>query len=341
MQLKDKTAIVTGAASGIGKEIARAVRRRAGAKVAIADPQPRCGPAAAAELDATRRSTLAIRMDVTDEAQVDAGVDEVCRRFGGVDVLVSNAGIQIVAPVDQFQFSDWKKMLAIHLDGAFLTTRACLRHMYSQRPRRHDPLHRFGPFEGGLEAQGALRGRQARADRPGQDRRQGRRPTWRPRQRHLPGVRPHSARREADSRAGEGARHQRGGRDQDGHAEGDGGRGVHHASTTSPAAPSSSPASRPTRSPASRSSSAMAGRCNEPRHAQPYKDRSNDMPFSRARLRDSHCRRRGRRSTASPAPAGRRRARRLSGRASTRRWPRRTCTRTGSPEYRSARSTPP
>jgi len=69
---------------------------------------------------------------VTDEAQVDAGVDEVCRRFGGVDVLVSNAGIQIVAPIDQFQFNDWKKMLAIHLDGAFLTTRACLRHMYSQ-----------------------------------------------------------------------------------------------------------------------------------------------------------------------------------------------------------------
>lgn len=131
MELKNKTAIVTGAASGIGKEIARGFVLE-GAKVAIADLNLEAARATALELDPRGDSTLAIRMDVTDEAQVDAGVDEVCRRFGGVDVLVSNAGIQIVAPLDQSQFSDWKKMLAIHLDGAFLTTRACLRHMYSQ-----------------------------------------------------------------------------------------------------------------------------------------------------------------------------------------------------------------
>lgn len=131
MQLKDKTAIVTGAASGIGKEIARAFVE-AGAKVAIADLNLAAARAAALELDSTGASTFAVKMDVTDEGEVDSGIEEVCRRFGGIDVLVSNAGIQIVAPVDQFLFSDWKKMLAIHLDGAFLTTRACLRHMYSQ-----------------------------------------------------------------------------------------------------------------------------------------------------------------------------------------------------------------
>ena len=131
MQLIDKTTIVTGAASGIGKEIARHFWNE-GAKVAIADINLDAARAAAAELDPNGERTLALAMDVTDEDQVDTGVDEVAHHFGGIDALVSNAGIQIVAPIDQFRFSDWKKMLAIHLDGAFLTTRACLRHMYAQ-----------------------------------------------------------------------------------------------------------------------------------------------------------------------------------------------------------------
>jgi 3-hydroxybutyrate dehydrogenase len=131
MQLQSKIAIVTGAASGIGKEIARQFVND-GAKVAIADINLDAARAAAAELDPSGKATLALAMDVTDEVQVDAGIDEVARHFGGIDVLVSNAGIQIVAPIDQFSFSDWKKMLAIHLDGAFLTTRASLRHMYAQ-----------------------------------------------------------------------------------------------------------------------------------------------------------------------------------------------------------------
>jgi 3-hydroxybutyrate dehydrogenase len=69
-------------------------------------------------------------MDVSSEQAVNDGVAAVAAEFGGVDVLVSNAGIQIVHPIDEFPFADWKKMLAIHLDGAFLTTRACLRYMY-------------------------------------------------------------------------------------------------------------------------------------------------------------------------------------------------------------------
>jgi 3-hydroxybutyrate dehydrogenase len=72
---------------------------------------------------------LGVAMDVTSEEQVSRGVAEVAARWGGVDVLVSNAGIQIVHPVEEFPFADWKKMLAIHLDGAFLTTRACVPHM--------------------------------------------------------------------------------------------------------------------------------------------------------------------------------------------------------------------
>jgi 3-hydroxybutyrate dehydrogenase len=131
MSLKDKVAIVTGAASGIGKEIARQFLAE-GAKVAIADINITAAQAVAAEFDATGATTFGVAMDVTDEAQVDAGVEAVVAHFGGVDVLVSNAGVQIVAPIEEFKFSDWKKMLAIHLDGGFLTTRACLKHMYAQ-----------------------------------------------------------------------------------------------------------------------------------------------------------------------------------------------------------------
>ena len=131
MQLKDKTALVTGAASGIGKEIARQFVDE-GANVAIADLNLEAARATANELDPGGTATLAIQMDVSDEAQVAAGIDEVCRTFGRIDVLVSNAGIQIVAPIHHFAFTDWKRMLAIHLDGAFLTTRACLEHMYAQ-----------------------------------------------------------------------------------------------------------------------------------------------------------------------------------------------------------------
>ena len=72
-------------------------------------------------------------MDVSDEAAVDAGIAATIERFGRLDILVSNAGIQIVKPIAEFPFTEWKKMLAIHLDGAFLTTKACLRHMYRQR----------------------------------------------------------------------------------------------------------------------------------------------------------------------------------------------------------------
>lgn len=129
MDLNGKVAVVTGAASGIGRAIAR-IYVEAGAKVAIVDLNREAAEAAAAELGA---SAMAVAMDVTSEAQVDAGVDAVAARFGGIDVMVSNAGIQIVAPVVDFEFAKWRTMLAIHLDGAFLTTRAAMRHMITQR----------------------------------------------------------------------------------------------------------------------------------------------------------------------------------------------------------------
>jgi 3-hydroxybutyrate dehydrogenase len=129
MRLKGKSAIVTGAASGIGKEIA-VLFAREGASVAIADLDKDAADAVAAEIAKRGGKALGIAMDVCDEAAVNAGVAATDKTFGGVDILVSNAGIQIVNQVEEFTLADWKKMLAIHLDGAFLTTRACLPHMY-------------------------------------------------------------------------------------------------------------------------------------------------------------------------------------------------------------------
>jgi 3-hydroxybutyrate dehydrogenase len=131
MQLKDKVAFITGSASGIGKEIALLFAQE-GAKVVIADLNKQAADTTAAELEERGAQALGVGVDVTSEEQVDAAVEEAAKAFGGIDILISNAGIQIVHPIEEFSFADWKKMLAIHLDGAFLTTKACLKHMYAQ-----------------------------------------------------------------------------------------------------------------------------------------------------------------------------------------------------------------
>jgi 3-hydroxybutyrate dehydrogenase len=131
MKLENKVAVITGAASGIGKEIARTFAE-AGASVVIADHNVAAAQEVAKELGSSGPHTLAVAMDVTSESDVESGIAEVIATYGRIDVLVSNAGIQIVAPLDQLPYEDWKRLLAIHLDGAFLTTRAVLRHMYPQ-----------------------------------------------------------------------------------------------------------------------------------------------------------------------------------------------------------------
>jgi 3-hydroxybutyrate dehydrogenase len=129
MKLHGKTAIVTGAASGLGRHIALAFAHE-GARVAIADLDPVAADAAAAEITARGGQALSVEMDVTVEQSVNDGVAAVIAAFGGVDILVSNAGLQIVHPLEEFSFEEWRRLTSVHLDGAFLTTRACLPHMY-------------------------------------------------------------------------------------------------------------------------------------------------------------------------------------------------------------------
>ena len=124
-----QVAIITGSASGIGKEIALRFAAEGGIPV-IADLNLAAAQATADEIKATGADAYAVEMNVTDEEQVTKAVDEVAEKYGKIDILVSNAGIQIVHPLVDFPFDEWKKLLSIHLDGSFLTTKACLKHMY-------------------------------------------------------------------------------------------------------------------------------------------------------------------------------------------------------------------
>src|ERR1700729_2887372 len=130
MSLKNKVALVTGAASGIGEQCARKLASL-GAAVVIADLNLENAQKVASSIVAAGGKALAVAMDVTNEEAVNAGIERAAQELGGIDVLVSNAGIQIVAPIEEYAFADWKKMLAIHLDGAFLTTKAAIKHMYA------------------------------------------------------------------------------------------------------------------------------------------------------------------------------------------------------------------
>jgi len=129
MSLKNKVALITGSASGIGKQCAIKLSE-AGAAVVIADLNLPDAQKVADEINQGGGKAIAIAMDVTNEEMVNAGINETVEKLGSIDVLVSNAGIQIVHPIEEYPYSEWKKMMAIHLDGAFLTTQAAIKHMY-------------------------------------------------------------------------------------------------------------------------------------------------------------------------------------------------------------------
>ncbi len=174
MKLENKSAIVTGAASGIGKEIAFTFARE-GASVAIADLNQAAADATAAEIRARGGKAIGVAMDVCNEDAVNLGVAATVEAFGGVDILVSNAGIQIVHPLEavsvrrleedagdpsRWRLPDDQGLPAAHVQVG---------------PRRQRDLHGLGALEGGVASSRRLRHGQARADRPGQGRRQGRR----------------------------------------------------------------------------------------------------------------------------------------------------------------------
>jgi 3-hydroxybutyrate dehydrogenase len=131
MRLDNKVAVVTGAASGIGERISR-VFAASGSAVAATDVDEDGVRSVAQSIAAGGGRAIGLEMDVTSESAVEGAMTRVLKEFGRIDILVSNAGIQIVSPLEDLAYADWKRLLAVHLDGAFLTTRAVLTPMYRQ-----------------------------------------------------------------------------------------------------------------------------------------------------------------------------------------------------------------
>jgi len=131
MRLHNRIALITGAGRGIGRAIAEHYSRE-GARVAVADLDYETAQEVAEIINSAGGSAMALAMDVTDEQAVEQGVSSVVETWGGLDIVLANAGIQHIAPLHELSFNHWRQVMSVHLDGAFLLTRSALQAMYAK-----------------------------------------------------------------------------------------------------------------------------------------------------------------------------------------------------------------
>lgn len=129
MRLENRIALITGAGRGIGRAIAERYGRE-GAFVAVADMDLAGAEDAVAAIESAGGTAMALAMDVTDEKAVEEGVKAIVDQWGRLDIAIANAGIQHIDPIHKLAYADWRKVLDVHLNGAFLVTRAALNQMY-------------------------------------------------------------------------------------------------------------------------------------------------------------------------------------------------------------------
>lgn len=127
-----QVAVVTGAGSGMGRAIANALARE-GAKVVVAEFEPKRGAETEAEIAKAGGTAAFMQADVGKQEQVNALFDQVISRFGDLDILVNNAGIWVGGPLLDLTESEWRRQMATNLDGVFFCTQAAARIMVLKR----------------------------------------------------------------------------------------------------------------------------------------------------------------------------------------------------------------
>ena len=135
MDLKGKTALVTGSARGIGKAIAERLASL-GAKIVVSDILGDMAESTARELREKGFGAISLRTDVTSAPDVEKTIEDILAKFGALDILVNNAGITKDALIVRMSEEDWDRVLNINLKGAFLVTQASAKVMMKQRSGR-------------------------------------------------------------------------------------------------------------------------------------------------------------------------------------------------------------
>ena len=126
--LSNKTAIVTGAGSGIGKAIAAHLAKH-GAQVVVADLNQAAAQESADEISSQNGISLAVDCDVANEQSVKEMVQKTVENFGSVEILINNAGLQFISKIEDFPLEKWNQLISVMLTGTFLCTKACVPYM--------------------------------------------------------------------------------------------------------------------------------------------------------------------------------------------------------------------